>query len=173
MLQNAGPSSCGWSPKPSPFSRKRFFLPNLLANVFQRNRPESVRCRPVPMRKALLVGASTAVSAPPTLKILNKIRSRADTRFVGSGTQTISMPSTSTGSVVFERRDARKKPEGRHSFTLPKCALSPRETDVCKLLLEGMQLKEVAFRLNISIRTAECHSRNAYAKLGIHCRGEL
>jgi DNA-binding NarL/FixJ family response regulator len=113
------------------------------------------------------------VSVPPTLKILNKIRSRADTRFVGSGTQTISMPSTSTSSVVFERRDARKKPEGRHSFTLPKCALSPRETDVCKLLLEGMQLKEVAFRLNISIRTAECHSRNAYAKLGIHCRGEL
>jgi DNA-binding NarL/FixJ family response regulator len=63
--------------------------------------------------------------------------------------------------------------ESRHSSAPPKDSLSSREVEVCKLLVEGLQLKQVAIRLNVSINTADCHVRNAYQKLGVHTRAEL
>jgi DNA-binding NarL/FixJ family response regulator len=56
---------------------------------------------------------------------------------------------------------------------LPKDSLTPREIEVCKLLTEGLQLKEVATRLNVSLRTADQHVRNTYQKLGVHRRAQL
>ncbi len=67
----------------------------------------------------------------------------------------------------------RKQKEGRHGYRLPKDSLSPREEAVCRLLVDGLQLKEVAFQLEISYHTAEIHKRNAYQKMGIHSRGEM
>jgi DNA-binding CsgD family transcriptional regulator len=63
--------------------------------------------------------------------------------------------------------------EGRHGYRLPKTSLSVREMEICKLLMRGMHLKEVALALSISIHTADCHTRNAYLKLGLHDRGGL
>jgi DNA-binding CsgD family transcriptional regulator len=67
----------------------------------------------------------------------------------------------------------RRKLEGRHSNRLPKTSLSPRETEICNLLVKGMQTKEVAHQLNISIHTAFCHMHNAYVKLDVRNRAEL
>jgi DNA-binding CsgD family transcriptional regulator len=72
-----------------------------------------------------------------------------------------------TGSVK------RTPGKARLSRAPPKNSLSAREAEVCKLLVEGLRLKEVAIRLNISISTAGHHSRNSYQKLGIHNRAEL
>jgi DNA-binding CsgD family transcriptional regulator len=72
-----------------------------------------------------------------------------------------------------EREERRLKPEGTRAHRLPKTSLSPRETEICKLLAKGMKVKEVALQLNISIRVAWSHTRNAYLKLGVHDRGEL
>jgi|HubBroStandDraft_1064217.scaffolds.fasta_scaffold2340478_1 DNA-binding CsgD family transcriptional regulator len=55
----------------------------------------------------------------------------------------------------------------------PSVPLSPREAEVCLLLIEGLALKEIAFRLGISTRTAECHRVNIYRKLRVHSRDEL
>jgi len=74
---------------------------------------------------------------------------------------------------VFARSATRDGSEGWHSYKLPKASLSPREAEVCQLLLEGLLVKEVAYRLNISYRTAETHRRSAYQKLGLHNRAGL
>ncbi len=67
----------------------------------------------------------------------------------------------------------RERSEGWHSFKLPKDSLSPRELEVCQLLVEGLAVKEVAFRCGVSPKTAECHTRNLYKKLGVRSRVEL
>jgi DNA-binding CsgD family transcriptional regulator len=52
-------------------------------------------------------------------------------------------------------------------------SLSPREAEVCLFLVGGLQLKEIALQLNISIHTACCHRKNIYSKLRLHSRNEL
>jgi len=68
------------------------------------------------------------------------------------------------------RRSARG---GRHFYKLPKNTLTPREEEVCRLLLEGLALKEVAAQCGISVSTADSHKRSLYQKLGLHSRAEL
>jgi two-component system, LuxR family, response regulator FixJ len=45
--------------------------------------------------------------------------------------------------------------------------LSPRETEIVPLLVEGMANKTVAHRLGLSVRTVEMHRSNALNKLGV------
>lgn len=52
-------------------------------------------------------------------------------------------------------------------------ALTARERDVARLAADGDSNAEIARRLGISVRTAETHLQRAYAKLGVHDRGEL
>jgi DNA-binding CsgD family transcriptional regulator len=68
---------------------------------------------------------------------------------------------------------AREAEAARLSRPPPKNSLSAREAEVCKLLVEGLRLKEVAIRLNISMSTADHHARNSYQKLGIRSRATL
>jgi DNA-binding CsgD family transcriptional regulator len=63
--------------------------------------------------------------------------------------------------------------EGRHSYCLPTDSLSSREAQICKLLTNGMRLKQVALLLSLSIHTVNSHVRSAYLKLGVHDRGGL
>lgn len=45
--------------------------------------------------------------------------------------------------------------------------LTPRERDVLQLLAAGFATKEVAARLSISVKTAECHRHKLLDKLGV------
>lgn len=51
--------------------------------------------------------------------------------------------------------------------------LSPRESEVMKLLARGYAYKEVARRLNISVKTVETHASNVLRKLQLSSRHEL
>jgi DNA-binding NarL/FixJ family response regulator len=51
--------------------------------------------------------------------------------------------------------------------------LSPREEEVLRLLAWGHLSKEVAARLQISIKTVEAHKANGMEKLGMKSRIDL
>lgn len=52
-------------------------------------------------------------------------------------------------------------------------ALTPREIDVLKLIVQGYTNRQIGEALSISIRTAEGHRANLSDKLGLHSRVEL
>ncbi len=49
-------------------------------------------------------------------------------------------------------------------------SLSPRESELLALLVEGLTAKEIADRLQVSIHTTSTHTRNLFTKLGVHSR---
>ena len=49
-------------------------------------------------------------------------------------------------------------------------ALSPRELELLRCMVEGLTAKEIAARLAISIHTADTHTRNLYSKLSVRSR---
>jgi two-component system response regulator NreC len=51
--------------------------------------------------------------------------------------------------------------------------LSPREREILKLLAEGLSVKEIAVRLNLSIKTVDVHKYNLMRKIDVHDRAEL
>jgi len=54
-----------------------------------------------------------------------------------------------------------------------KYSLSPREKDVCALLLKGLSVRQISGELGIAFHTANNHYRSLYRKLGISSKGEL
>jgi two-component system response regulator NreC len=51
--------------------------------------------------------------------------------------------------------------------------LSAREREVLKLLAEGLSVKEIATRLNLSVKTVDVHKYNLMRKIDVHDRSEL
>jgi two-component system response regulator NreC len=51
--------------------------------------------------------------------------------------------------------------------------LTPRETEILKLIVDGFTNRQIGEHLNISIRTVEGHRANISDKLGLHSRLEL
>lgn len=51
--------------------------------------------------------------------------------------------------------------------------LTQREREVLQVLAEGMSTKEIAYHLNVSVKTVETHRRNIMEKLNIHSISEL
>jgi DNA-binding NarL/FixJ family response regulator len=52
-------------------------------------------------------------------------------------------------------------------------SLSPRETDVVRLVVEGASNDEIGARLGISSRTVESHLRRLFERVGVASRTEL
>ena len=50
--------------------------------------------------------------------------------------------------------------------------LTPRETEILKLLSKGMSRFEVAENLFISAATVRTHTQNIYMKLGVNKKGD-
>ena len=51
--------------------------------------------------------------------------------------------------------------------------LSTREREVLKLLAEGLSVKGIASRLNLSVKTVDVHKYNLMRKIDVHDRAEL
>jgi DNA-binding CsgD family transcriptional regulator len=79
----------------------------------------------------------------------------------------IALASTPTGRAIGERLVARESAEQRDPF-----GLSPRETEVLNVLVEGRTNREIAERLYISERTVGVHVRKILSKLGVAGRTE-
>jgi DNA-binding NarL/FixJ family response regulator len=51
--------------------------------------------------------------------------------------------------------------------------LTDREREVLKLLADGLSIKEIAVRLQLSVKTVDVHKANLMRKIGIHDRSAL
>jgi two-component system, NarL family, response regulator NreC len=51
--------------------------------------------------------------------------------------------------------------------------LSGREREILKMLAEGLTVKEIATRLNLSVKTVDVHKYNLMRKIDVHDRAEL
>ena len=51
--------------------------------------------------------------------------------------------------------------------------LTRREREILKLLAEGLTVKEIAVRLNLSVKTVEVHKHNLMKKIDVHDKTEL
>jgi DNA-binding NarL/FixJ family response regulator len=65
---------------------------------------------------------------------------------------------------------AGRRPEGGAE---PKEGLSEREEEVLRLIARGYSNKEIAARLDISVKTVEAHKANAMRKLGLAGRSDI
>ena len=54
-----------------------------------------------------------------------------------------------------------------------RSALTPRETEIMKLLAEGHTVRKIAGMLGLSLKTIEAHKFNLMRKLDIHNKAEL
>jgi two-component system, NarL family, response regulator NreC len=55
----------------------------------------------------------------------------------------------------------------------PYDRLSDREREILKLLADGLALKDIAVRLNLSVKTVDVHKYNLMRKLDLHDRSQL
>lgn len=59
------------------------------------------------------------------------------------------------------------------SVPLPEIPLSKREKEVLTLCCQGLISKEIASKLNVSVRTVESHKFNIFKKIGVNTTNEL
>ena len=57
------------------------------------------------------------------------------------------------------------------SGTLEAYGLRSRERQILQLLLDGLTIRQIAGRLEVSFHTVDTHIRNIYSKLHVHNRG--
>jgi DNA-binding NarL/FixJ family response regulator len=78
---------------------------------------------------------------------------------------------SSLSAQVMER--ARSRPQSSRSVPLSAPPLSPREEEVLRLVALGHSNKEIAAKLDVSVKTIEAHKANAGQKLGLATRAEV
>lgn len=63
---------------------------------------------------------------------------------------------------------------GLHSaLMVGRKQLSPRQMQIARLVVTGMQDKQISAELSISEETVGHHLRRVFVKLGVHTRSEL
>lgn len=90
-------------------------------------------------------------------------------------------PAPSVPLPVFGRRpalvvvltDPEQEPEAAPARLIRLYRLTPREADLCVLLMQGLGLDEIADRLRFSRNTARQHLRQVFQKTGTHRQAEL
>ena len=75
--------------------------------------------------------------------------------------------------AVTERAVTQLRESGQVPHKTPNANLTAREADVLRLIALGYVNKEVAARLNLSIKTVEAHKSNAMNKMGMKSRVDI
>jgi two-component system, NarL family, response regulator NreC len=75
--------------------------------------------------------------------------------------------------AVTERAVTQFRESGQVARNVPNANLTAREADVLRLIALGYVNKEVAARLNLSVKTVEAHKSNAMNKMGMKSRVDI
>jgi len=75
--------------------------------------------------------------------------------------------------AITERAVTQLRESGQVPHKAPNATLTAREADVLRLIALGYVNKEVAARLNLSIKTVEAHKSNAMNKMGMKSRVDI
>ena len=75
--------------------------------------------------------------------------------------------------AITERAVTQLRESGQVARKVPNANLTAREADVLRLIALGYVNKEVAARLNLSIKTVEAHKSNAMSKMGMKSRVDI
>jgi DNA-binding NarL/FixJ family response regulator len=75
--------------------------------------------------------------------------------------------------AVTERAVTQLRESGQVARKIPNANLTAREADVLRLIALGYVNKEVAARLNLSVKTVEAHKSNAMNKMGMKSRVDI
>jgi DNA-binding NarL/FixJ family response regulator len=76
------------------------------------------------------------------------------------------------GATVTDERISKRLMERWRSKRPSTERLTPRETDVLRLLVKGSSNKEIAATLGVGLRTVEGYVSNVFAKCGVRSRTE-
>lgn len=87
-------------------------------------------------------------------------------RAVSAGGQYLDSYLTSRVTAGYLGREGRKAAR-------PEAPLSERETEVLRMIASGYSNKEIAARLDLSVKTVEAHKANAMRKLGLAGRIDI
>jgi DNA-binding NarL/FixJ family response regulator len=113
------------------------------------------------LQELLRAGASGYVlKQSPHTELFRAIRAAA------SGRQYIDPALTHHLAAPFAAQDRRRIGEGAPTMT-------ERESEVLRLVAQGHSNKDIAGKLEVSIKTVEVHKANAMRKLGLRGRIEL
>jgi DNA-binding NarL/FixJ family response regulator len=63
--------------------------------------------------------------------------------------------------------------EESHTDKMSQHELTPRETEVLRFIAQGFSNKEIAGRLDVSVKTIETHKARAIEKLGLSTRADI
>ena len=75
--------------------------------------------------------------------------------------------------AVTERAVTQLRESGQIARNVQNATLTARESDVLRLIALGYVNKEVAARLNLSVKTVEAHKSNAMNKMGMKSRVDI
>ena len=64
-------------------------------------------------------------------------------------------------------------PDTQVASSTPTGRLTPREREILQLIAEGHTSKEVAARLDITVKTVDAHRANIMNKLDLHSASQL
>ena len=87
-------------------------------------------------------------------------------RVAASGGQYLDSTLTARVTAGFLAREGRR-------LGKPSAVISERESEVLRLIASGYSNKEIAARLDLSVKTVEAHKANAMRKLGLNGRIDI
>ncbi len=139
-----------------------------LVSVFPEQNRRLQKC----LSDAVAVGAGMGLSPGSSLLLNSKSHNSplriAATPFISA------LPGNSAqlAALVFVS-DPASSPQSRGAILTALYALTPMETRVADLLLTGMEVREVANSLSISVETARFHTKRVLTKTGTRRQAEL